>query len=238
MKSLVHWRAVFQGLLILALTAYAPGARNEEAADVAAPPTSTSGDFEGLRGLLESRGWKVERTSDGSTLLIPVRETAEAQNQMLPVQPDLTTVDGIDRLRNALEARSWRVERGAGGSLLLIPATRPAAQEPATVAPLTPILPAATHSRVPSTSKTADCARKHQDISVTAGVELPVNTRKEAWQISVNWLWESGYRELTVGNIRDINWIYLVTIIDPRPPYTPRNELIINKRTGRLLASF
>ena len=130
MKSLVHWRAVFQGLLILALTAYAPGARNEEAADVAAPPTSTSGDFEGLRGLLESRGWKVERTSDGSTLLIPVRETAEAQNQMLPVQPDLTTVDGIDRLRNALEARSWRVERGAGGSLLLIPATRPAAQEP------------------------------------------------------------------------------------------------------------
>lgn len=175
MNRLVQPRNVVQVLVILALTAYASGAWNDEAEAVTTLQTSMPGNIDTLRGLLESRGWRVERTPDGSTLLIPVRATAEAQNQALPAQPDLTTAD--------------------------------------------------------------DCAEERQASSLTTGVKLPVDTRKEAWQIGVNWLWASEYRNLTVGKIRSINWIYLVTIVDVSPPYRTRNELIINKRTGQLLAA-
>ena len=222
MNDLDPWYSPLRWVLLFTLTGYVPGAAAEEPGAVAAPDTSATAGFDRLRGFLESRGWRVERTADGSIFLIPLGETSEVQDQRTSVPPDPKRVDDIDRLRDALDAHGWHVQRGTGESLLLIPAPGPAPEEPAAAAP----------------ASAADCAGRRQDLSVAAGVEFPVNTRKEAWQISVNWLWESGYHGLTVRNIREFYWFYLVSIVDDRPPYRPRGQLIINKRTGQLFASF
>ena len=180
MKILTQWHEAFRWFLVLALTGYAIWAWNAEAGDVTVQQPSMIGDFESLRSLLEMRGWRVERTPDGSTLLFPLGDT-------------------------------------------------PPAQKPAAAAPTTLT---ATSEDMP---QLVDCAEEPLDLMLTAGIKLPVNTAKEALQISENWLLASGYMELAVGRIRDINWIYVVNIVDQRPPYRSRNELVINKRNGHVL---
>jgi len=180
MKILIQWHEAFRWFLALALTGYAIWAWNVEAGDVAVQQPSITADVESLRSLLATRGWRVERAPDGSTLLFPLGDT-------------------------------------------------PPAQKPAAAAPTT--LTASSED----TPQLVDCAEEPLDLNLTAGIRLPVNTTEEAWQISENWLLASGYMELGVGRIRDINWIYVVNIVDLRPPYRSRNELVINKRNGQLM---
>ena len=71
MKILIQWHEAFRWFLVLALSGYAIWAWNAEARDAAVQPPPMTGDFENLRSLLETRGWRVERTADGSTLLFP-----------------------------------------------------------------------------------------------------------------------------------------------------------------------
>ena len=120
----------------------------------------------------------------------------------------------MQQLHELLDGYRWDlVQEGSGDLHLLAPA----------------------HPHTPPTAAKADCVEEQQEILFTAGVKLPVNTEEEAWLVSSNWLWASGYTELDVGDIRNINWIYLVNIVDNRPPYRSRNQLIINKRSGQLL---
>ncbi|MEN8205347.1 MAG: hypothetical protein ABFS24_04960 [Pseudomonadota bacterium] len=180
MKILIQRHEAFRWFLLLALTGYAIWAWNVEAGDLTVLQPSMTGDFENLRSLLETRGWRVERTPDGSILLFPLRDTPQAQK---PAAAALTTL------------------------------TASSEDLPQSVV----------------------CAEEPLDLMLTAGIKLPVNTAEEAWKISENWLLASGYTDLGVGRIRDINWIYVVNIVDQRPPYRSRNELIINKRSGQLL---
>jgi len=264
MKILIQWHEAFRWFLVLALTGYAIWAWNAEAGDVTVLQPSVSGDFESLRSLLEARGWRVERTPDGSTLLFPLRNTPQAAEagDATVQQPSMTS--NFESLRNVLETRGWRVERTADGSTLLFPLRgTPQAREPAPASITLTVshedmpqlnelleaygwnlvqegihalhfLPPA-HPQTVSTTTKVDCAEEPLDLMLTTGIKLPVNTTEEAWQISENWLLASGYIELGVGRIRDINWIYIVNIVDLRPPYRSRNELVINKRNGQLM---
>jgi hypothetical protein len=269
-NNLGQRHAALRWLVILALTGYAAGVAAEQVGTVAAADTPTGGDFETLRGFLESRGWRVERAADGSILLIPLGVTPEARKQAPAMQPELSAAGDLDHLRESLEARGWRLQRGAGDSLLLVPTARPAAEKPATtpqpaslnltasaqdMQQLVRLLKACHWNLTPGSNNTlallaprsegpcasaadAGCSGKRREFTPKAGVGLPVDTWRKAWQISANWLRESGYRQLAVGGIRPINWIYLVTVVDSTPPFRPRGELIINRRSGQLLASF
>lgn len=192
----------------------------EQAAPVA-PDLERADGIDRLRDALAGHGWHVERGSGNSLLLFPASGAApeEAAAAAPPAWISLTTsAEHMPQLLQILEAYHWTLVPDQADTLRLVPP--PHAQADATPA------------------SAADCAAKGRDVSVAAGVELPVNTRKEAWQISANWLWESGYRRLTVRSIREFYWLYLVNIVDYRPPYRPRGQLIIDKRTGQLLASF
>ena len=264
MKILIQWHEAFRWFLVLALTGYAIWAWNAEAGDVTVLQPSMTGDIESLRSLLEARGWRVERTPDGSTLLFPLGNTPQAPEAGdTTVQQPAVTGD-VESLRSLLETRGWRVERTADGSTLLFPLRgSPQARDPAPASitltvshedmpqlnelleaygwnlvqegihALHFLAPAHPHTLVTTTKVV--CAEEPLDLMLTAGIKLPVNTAEEAWQISENWLLASGYTELGIGRIRDINWIYIVNIVDQRPPYRSRNELVINKRSGQLL---
>ena len=78
MKILIQWHAAFRWFLLVALTGYVPSAWTAEAVDATAVKPSIQGDFENLRTQLETRGWRIERSPDGSILLIPLRDTPPA----------------------------------------------------------------------------------------------------------------------------------------------------------------
>jgi len=192
----------------------------EQAAPVP-PDLRRADDIDRLRDALAVHGWHVERGRGKSLLLIPASGAApeEAATAAPPAWIYLTTsAEHMAQLLQILETYHWTLVPDHANTLRLVPPPQPQADA-------TP-------------ASAADCAAKRRDVLVAAGVELPVNTRKEAWQISANWLWESGYRQLTVRTIREFYWLYLVTIVDDRPPYRPRGQLIIDKQTGQLLASF
>ncbi|MGB5278988.1 MAG: hypothetical protein WBO73_05260 [Gammaproteobacteria bacterium] len=358
MKNLIQWREVVCGSLVLVMTGFVLCVGHAWAAENAPSPSSRTSDFESLRSLLETRGWHVERTADGSTLLYPLRADPQPGNQASQISPTPTdyqdlrslletrgwrierTADGstllyplksnpqpgahtpevslqdadFDELRNVLKARGWHVERTADGSTLLYPLqTQPQAgaggrqqsQVTTDFESLRALLAArgwrtersgdgsmwlyplktlaqsrgqATESimfTMPSsavmrlrdllqtnhwklvwvsdnavyleppgarrrgTATQPYSAEQQRQVDFTAGVVLPVNTTREAWQISMNWLDAMGYTGLDVGDIRSINrWIYSAKIIDKAAPYESRNELVINKRNGRLMALF
>ena len=221
MKILIQWHEAFRWFLVFALTGYAIWAWNAEAGDVTAQQPAMTGDFESLRSLLETRGWRVERTPDGSTLLFPLRDTPQAQGNMpqtqKPAAASVTltvTSEDMPKLHELLEAYSWNQVQKSSNALHLMAPAHP--------------------QTLPTTTK-VECAEEPLDLVLTAGIKLPVNTTEEAWQISENWLWASGYTGLDVGHIRSINWVYLVKIVDQNPPYRSRNQLIINKRNGQVL---
>lgn len=271
MKILIQRHEAFRWFLVVVLAGYAIWACNAQAGDVTAQQPGMTSDFESLRSLLKTRGWRVEQSPDGSTLLFPLRDTPQiaAAGDKTTQQPAMT--GDFESLRSLLETRGWRAERTPDGSTLLFPLRKappaqggtPQAQEPApalitlTVSPehmqrlrelldgykwdlvqegskdLHLLAPAHPHALAPA--RKVDCVEEQQEMLFTAGVKLPVNTEEEAWLVSSNWLWAYGHTELEVGEIRNINWIYLANIVDKRPPYRSRNQLIINKRSGQLL---
>jgi hypothetical protein len=185
------------------------------------PAPATPGEVQSLREALDVYGWRVERDAGGSLFLIPA--TSPAPQQLSTAAPPASanlavSPEHVPQLLRLLEACQWNLIRDDGNRLRASP-------------------PA--YTPVPSAPASAGIsAGKPLDLSITPGVELPVDSRKKAWQVSANWLHESGHEGLTVRDIRDRYWIYFVTIVDEQWPYRPRGQLIINKRTGQLFASF
>ncbi len=172
-----------------------------------------------VQGLLESRGWRVERDAQGNTLLFPTggRETTtlsgEAAAEAGPSTDRIIPVSEINRLQGLLESRGWRVEREVGGNVLLFPISK--SQKPSMVY-RSWLLPPVTSGRL----------------------ELPVDTWHEARLLANAWLKTSSGTGLTVGKIRKINWIYLISVVDKEPPHGLANQLVIKSKDGRVLALF
>ncbi|MCP4041272.1 MAG: hypothetical protein GY731_04845 [Gammaproteobacteria bacterium] len=172
-----------------------------------------------VQNLLESRGWRVERDAQGNTLLFPTgggevsKSSGEVTPEVTPSTDQIVTISEIDQLRGLLESRGWRVEREAGGNILLFPSNK------------SPVDPMDYRSRLLP--------------PITAGrMELPVDTWHEARLLAKAWLKTLSRTDLTVGKIRKINWIYVVSIVDRDPPYELVNQLLIKSKDGQVLVLF
>jgi hypothetical protein len=272
MKTMVCGRGASRMLLVLALACYAQFVQSETGAVVAVPQTQAADDFDSLRDVLAARGWRVERTADGSTLLIPMGKISDD----VVAVPQTQAADDFDSLRDVLAARGWRVERTADGSTLLFPMGkkagtngRPAPWQEAVAAPgaarlvvapadmpsLQALLEAngwVIEPHVPGSLRIVQSPRYQgraiaraagNDVKLTeypgiSGSLSPVGSRRKAWEISRQWLADSGRQDLEVGRIRDTRRFYVVTLVQDRPPYRVQNELIISKRTSQLLPAF
>jgi len=149
--------------------------------------------------------------------LYPLKTLAQSRGQATASIMFTMPSSAVMRLRDLLQTNHWKLVWVSDNAVYLEP-------------------PGA-HRRGTATQPYS--AEQQRQVDFTAGVVLPVNTTREAWQISMNWLDAMGYTGLDVGDIRSINrWIYSAKIIDKAAPYESRNELVINKRNGRLMALF
>lgn len=174
---------------------------------------------------LRDGGWRVESASDGSTLLYPPVPEKAAENTPLPDDPSGETPLAVTELEPALasekglddylEERGWRVARTPDGSLLLFPQTK--------TAPLA--------SKAPP----EPCAGVVPAPVSQGDVALPVDRWDEAKNISESWLASVDSPDSVVGRIRRIFGVFVVSIVDTRPPHRLKHQIAINADDGRVM---
>jgi hypothetical protein len=64
---------------------------------------------------------------------------------------------------------------------------------------------------------------------------LPVDRWGQAKEIAESWLSSVGSQALTVGRVRRILRIYVVSIVDSNPPHRLRNQIAIDAADGRVV---
>jgi hypothetical protein len=112
-----------------------------------------------------------------------------------------------------LAARGWRTRRDADGSLLLFPLAR---------------APESTSSLSPVGGVVTDAVRD-------GDVTLPIDSWSEAKTVTLSWLDSLGDSTLTLGRIRGIFRVYLVSIVDAEPPHSLRHQIAISVEEGRVI---
>lgn len=176
-------------------------------------------------GGLRDRGWTVESADDGSILLYPpapvgapAPDTAPEPVSPPPEAGTITTGFSDDAVLELLEQRGWTVERAPDGSLLLYP--RDYRAPPAEAA--TGSLPGA-------------CAG-HSVTALAAGqVTPPLDDLADVQAIAEAWVADTGMDGVTVGRIRQVFRIYLVSVVDAAPPHRLRHQIAIGRDNGRVI---
>ncbi len=217
-------------------------------------------DLTQMRERLTPFGWSVAEEADGSLVLVP-----SAAPEPPPALEPAAVLGMSAAARERLEASGWRVETGADGGLLLYPpAVASSASTPATVpapAPekfspaarqrlqahgwrideepsgavlLYPPADAANPSTQPASAATAapDCGQ-----TVQADVTLPVDSWQKARDLAAAWVSQQD-DGVTVGRIRRVLNLYVVSIVDATPPFELRRQLVIREADGRVLVGY
>lgn len=203
-------------------------------------------DLDSLQRKLREKGWQVSRDQDGALLLYPSGPSVAAESSDTQEQE----ADRLDDLRALLTASGWKVEKQAQGDLLLYPGSSGTTAKPGTgtlkieqtnVVGVKNALDKAgwrTEQREDGSLilyPRADGAQKTEDPVAAGKVTLPVDTWKEARRIARYWIKQQGDDTLSMGKIRKVNWIYLVSIVDKHPPYELKNQLVIRSGDGSVV---
>lgn len=200
---------------------------------------------------LKDTGWSVQREADGSLIL---------ESQAIAGSTDgnnTSTEDQWPQLQNKLQAAGWFVEREADGSLRLAPPeTSPAsAAEPEVITQAAETDEGASSFQdmqqklkdagwgvsnssdgsiilyPPDGSKPQACP----GIAPTVDVTLPVDSWKKAYHIAQGWLSEQPPFNATVGKIRKVLNIYVVSIVSSTTPFNLIQQVAIRNSDGALI---
>lgn len=210
-------------------------------------------DLDSLRQALKEKGWKVSQDQNGDLLVYPSGAVVAAE----PLDSGEPDTDRLDDLRALLSASGWKVDKRAQGDLVLYPASPPAAAksedkvlriEQTDVVGVKNALDKAgwrTERRndgslilYPRSGSSPEVAAMERDPVSMGKVKLPVDSWKEARLIASYWIGQQANQGLSLGKIRKVNWIYLVSIVEKSPPYRLKNQLAIRSQDGRVVPIF
>ena len=189
------------------------------------PPTPPD-----IHELLRQRGWRVLTDMDGNTLLMPIRPAASepiATTSTAPpghASPEAAAADPppvgnpTDSFRQALEEKGWTVRMHSDGSMIVYP--------PAVTPPAAPIREA------PDTTLSGYC----EGITLAAEeVQLPVDSAEKARLLSTAWIANFGRANHAVGKVREVNQLFIVSIVDAVGPHPLHNQLVV-REDGTIIA--
>ena len=217
-------------------------------------------NFDQMKTLLEERGWKVEKDESGSLLLYPSRQRPVAAAQV--VAAESKGDDRFNDLQVLLSASGWQVDRDESGHLLLRPRppeTTTEAKQATVYGEIFQLVKASDaltaagwkvqekadgslvlfpqDAQPVARAETTGSAGSGDPVS-TGQVALPVDSWKEARAIADYWLEQQAGEAHTLGRIRKINWVYLVSIVDKSPPHNLINQIAIRSQDGQVVALY
>jgi len=194
-------------LLGLPLTAFGDQAPHGTAVE--------AGQLGALEAALKGHGWRVERDAEGALLLFPPspQPVTEPADPLPPETGEMIDATDLDALQAAAAERGWAHRREADGSLVLLP---------------------------PGVSPEPGDARSCQigmvRVSGAEEVALPVDTEAKAYRLAEFWLRERGVSSLAIGRIRQVNRLFLVSMVEHAEPFLLHTQLVIRVDDGCLMS--
>ena len=185
-------------------------------ADSGSPGTVVGvGQLDALEAALKRHGWRVEYDSEGSLLLFPPVPDPVSEPVDPPPAEVGETIDAtdLDALQAAAAERGWGHRREADGSLVLVPPG---------------------HS--PEPADAPSCQIGMVRVSGAQEVSLPVDTADKAGRLAEFWLRESGADSLSIGRIRQVNRLFLVSVVEDEQPFFLHTQLVVRADDGCLFA--
>ncbi|HID81245.1 MAG TPA: hypothetical protein EYH06_00285 [Chromatiales bacterium] len=184
-----------------------------------------STNLDALQKALAEKGWGTGQDENGNLLLYPPGLKTKEPAEFTPA-PRKSAIGDLDLLEKMLGARGWRTSRDEAGNLLLYPITT-AEKQPQTIPEKQPA-----ESRITLGSCLSD------EFLLKAGdkVSLPVDRWAEARVIAQAWLDGFTGTAARIGKIRQVNRLYLVSIVKDKAPYNLLSQLVIDSVDGRLIA--
>ena len=223
-------------------------------------PSTQNIDLQTLGNKLEAAGWKVERQADGSLELHP-RETAKREGSTTQKEESAPSPTDArwDQMQQQLNAAGWKTTREADGSLLLIPpgeAVQAAAPEEQAAAPEKQADSMQTMQT--KLRETGWQVTENSDGSIIfyppkqqrsekgiirpasghappADFDLPVTSWSQARTLTLKWLEQQSPDNLTVGKIREIYDVYLVSILTNSRSDRLKHQIVIRKSDGHII---
>lgn len=165
-----------------------------------------------LQNKLQAAGWLVEREADGSLRLTPQPQPQPQPDNAVEPKADTHSMatdeeNSFQGMQQKLQEAGWRVTKSPDGSMLLYPPNRPDSVKPE------PCPGAVT----------------------TASITLPVNSWQEAHDITQEWLNEQPPFNATIGKIRQILNVYVVSIVAGTAPYGLIQQIAIRSSDGAVI---
>ncbi len=182
-------------------------------------------DLNALEAALQPHGWETHRDSEGNLLLYPPQKTSQPDEtsetsallSSIPEEPQ-GSAKNLDQLDDLLQQRGWKTQRDEDGSLLLFPAIE------------TPTSPGF------SATTLEHCQFGTLTLKAETSITLPINHWNEAHELATAWLQQQAGSDLQVGKIRQVNRIYVVSMVEKSSPHTLIKQLVINSTDGRIIA--
>lgn len=178
---------------------------------VVVPPGTDTGkenQWEQIQRQLRGTGWYAEQDADGALILIPPGNTTGSENPSSSItRVTDNNADTLQSMQQKLREAGWHVNEAADGSILLYP-------------------PGETTS-----VKARPCAGTPPGIDI----DLPVNTWQEAFDISKEWLGNQPDLPASVGRIRKIFDVYIVSIVSNKAPHTLTQQIAIRNSDGTVI---
>lgn len=214
------------------------------------PETGTEIDLESLRSKLEASGWKVVRQADGSLVLYPRRElvTTDSAKGASSKLPD----NQWEQLQEELQAAGWNSTRDSDGSLILIP---PGSTPETSTSVEKQSKPMAGMQRKlreagwrvsensdgsillypPEQPRGVATLKPCPGVTPSIEIDLPVNSWGEVNTLAEAWLKQQSLTDVTVGRVRNILKIYLVSIVSHSKPHKLLHQIAIRKSDGHII---
>ena len=209
-----------------------------------------------LEQALKETGWSVQQNAEGSLILSFQESSDPAQNG------SASATDQWPQLQSKVQDAGWQVEREADGSLRLTPPETEVATKENTVTQDTVTHTKETDEKgsfqgiqqdlrdagwgITNSPDAASCFTRPTSLiwknpepcpgaALTLDIALPVDNWGEAHDIAQAWLGNQSPFNATVGKIRKILDIYLVSIVADAAPFNLIQQIAIRSSDGTVI---
>lgn len=195
-----------------------------QTADSAAGQKIDLTNLDALQKALAAQGWGTSQDEEGNLLLYPPGLMSKEPTESASA-PRKSGVGDLDLLEKMLQMRGWNTSRDEAGNLLLYPITQN--QQPKNIPEKQPEMSSATLEGCLSDEFLLEAGDK---------VSLPVDQWVEARAIAQAWLDRPTGAAAQIGKIRQVNRLYLISIVKDKAPHNLLRQLVIDSVDGRLIA--
>lgn len=221
--------------------------------------TATTLDIKALTNELKTRGWEIQNKADGSLILVPQKPVDSSSDEKL--NKNTETKEQWQQLQQKLKNAGWIAVLDSDGSMRLTP---PNTVQTTKSEELSHTIKSDEGNFIEGTFKDTQQKLKESGWNVTNNsdgsillyppkneapkklhpcpgiktvvkVPLPVDSWQEAHDITQGWLDSKSIPNSTVGKIRKIFNVYIISIVSDKSPYALMHQIAIKKSNGAVI---